>query len=90
MNNLLPPKRVKKCLLLLCLLLPLKAVAQEDDSWESVYREVMTVEDGESAEWEETLDWLTELASTPMDLNTATREQLEALPFLTEQQVEDL
>jgi len=77
-------------LLSLFTFLPYFATAQDDQSWEDVLREVMTVEDGESAEWEETLDWLTELATAPMDLNTVTREQMEALPFLTEQQVEDL
>ncbi len=82
------------CFLLLCLFLfvPFPIVAQTDDeqSWEDVLREVMTVEDGESAEWEEMLQMLTQLEQQPLDLNTATREELESLPFLTSQQVEDL
>lgn len=52
--------------------------------------EVMTQEDAESEAWEETYEQLCELEQHPLDINSATREQLEALPFLTSQQVEEL
>ena len=72
------------------LLQPAEAAAQDDQSWEDVLREVMTVEDGESAEWEETLQLLTAMEQQPMDLNAATREEFETLPFLTAQQLDEL
>ena len=39
---------------------------------------------------EENYDLLSNLASHPIDLNKATREELEQLPFLTATQVEDI
>lgn len=79
---------------LLFLLLGLSVVspagAQTQPSWEQLFHELMTVEDGESADWEETFELLSELAAHPMDVNTVSREQLEMLPFLTSQHVEEL
>ena len=42
--------------------------------------------DNESANWDEILEDITQ----PIDLNNATKEQLERLPFLTDQQIENL
>lgn len=77
-------------LLLIVLVLGMPVNAQEARPWERYLNEVMTQEDSESASWEETYEQLCELEQHPFDLNTATREQLEALPFLTAQQVEEL
>lgn len=52
--------------------------------------EVMTQEDAASETWEESYEQLCELEQHPLDINSATREQLEGLPFLTSQQVEEL
>lgn len=57
---------------------------------EAYINEVMTQEDATSETWEETYEQLCELSQHPLDINSATREQLEALPFLTSQQVEEL
>lgn len=62
----------------------------EQPTWEQTISELMTAEDAESEAWEETMQLLTEQASHPINLNTATREDLEQLPFLTAQQVEQL
>ena len=40
--------------------------------------------------WENTYDELCELETHPINLNTATREELETLPFLDDQQIQDL
>lgn len=65
--------------------------AQESQhSWESLLNDVMALEDGESLSWQETYDILCELEQHPIDLNNATREDLEAIPFLTAQQVMDI
>ena len=74
----------------LWLWLALGVTAQEQRPWEQYLNEVMTVEDAGSTTWEETYDMLCELEQHPMDINHATREQLEELPFLSAQQVEGI
>lgn len=63
--------------------------AQEVTSWEQIYEEIMSVEE-ESDIWEANHELLQELAAHPLDINSASREELEQLPFLSEQQVMDL
>ena len=75
--------------LLLCgLLTALTVSSQTPRPWEQLLAETMTADDMESAAWDDTYQMLCELEQQPLNLNTATREQLEALPFLTGQQVE--
>lgn len=52
--------------------------------------EVMTQDEAELEGWEETYELLCELEQHPLDINSATREQLEELPFLSAQQVEEI
>ena len=73
----------------LCML-PMALGAQEERPWREYLNEVMTVEDAESSQWEDVYDLLCELSQHPFDLNTATRSQLEDLPFLSAQQIEEL
>ena len=68
----------------------LGAAAQDTYPWEEYLREVMTAEDAESSAWEEVYDQLCELSLHPFDINTATRSQLEDLPFLSAQQIEEI
>ncbi len=79
---------MKKVLFLVMLLFPLVVSAQHD--WQEVLRQWMTAEDMEEGYGEETLEQLEELATTPLNLNQTSREELEQLPFLTAQQVEEL
>ncbi len=72
----------------LFVLTALPASGQGERPWEQLMAEVMTADDMESADWEDTYDLLSELEQQPVDLNTASREQLEALPFLSDRQVE--
>ena len=46
--------------------------AQSDYQWEKYLNEVMSAEDMESAEWEDSYEMLCELAQHPLDLNHAT------------------
>ena len=63
---------------------------QGGESWEQIYQELMNVEDADDeSEWTETYELLEALAQQPIDLNTATRDDLEQLPFLSEEQVMD-
>lgn len=75
--------------LLLCFL-SLTATGQGERPWEQVLASVMTAEDMESADWEDTYELLCQLEQQPINLNTATREELEALPFLSALQVEGI
>ena len=64
--------------------------AQTAEGWEEVYQSVFDVSDDDETEWEAIYDHLQPLAEDPINLNCATREQLEQLPFLSSQQVMDL
>ena len=74
----------------LMFIISLGAGAQEVESLQTYLREVMTAEDVESSTWEDVYDQLCELSQHPFDLNTATRSQLEDLPFLSAQQIEEI
>ncbi len=75
---------------IILLLLTLTASGQTERPWDELLAETMTAEDMEAADWEDTYDMLCELEQQPLNLNTATREELEALPFLSARQVEDI
>ena len=66
------------------------ASAQQEHEWEEYLNEVLTIEDVGTAAWEELYEQLCELNLHPVDLNHASREQLEQLPFLSAQQVEEI
>lgn len=74
--------------MLLLFMVSLGMNAQEEHPWTQYLNEVMTAEDAESESWQETYDLLCELEQHPLDINQATRAQLEELPFLSAQQVE--
>ena len=83
-------KRIHLIVCLMALAFGMGMNAQEARPWERYLNEVMTQEDAESETWEETYELLCELEQHPLDINSATREQLEELPFLSAQQVEEL
>ena len=59
-------------------------------SWQEYLMELSEMEDFEQTAWEDYEEELEELAQHPLNLNTATREEMEHLPFLTPSQVEDI
>lgn len=65
-------------------------LSQDRADWELQFRELMGEEDSESVHWEQMLETLAEYAEHPLDINHATREELEAIPFLTPEQVEEI
>ena len=79
-----------KALFCALLTMAVSGKAQTVHPWEDYLDEVMMREDDGEAIGEEMYEWLCELEQNPLDINTATREQLEQLPFLTAQQVEDI
>lgn len=78
------------CFFWVALMLGMSVSAQSEREWETYLRDVVTVEDVGTAAWEEMYEQLCELDQHPMDLNQASREQLEQLPFLSAQQVEEM
>lgn len=81
-------ENVRIWLVVALLAVALHTAAQENHPWEQYLNEVTTMEEAESASWEDTYELLCELEQHPLDINRATREQLEELPFLSPQQVE--
>ncbi len=59
-------------------------------SWQLYLEQWMTQEDEGDVSWEETYQTLEYLAANPIDINHATKDVLEQLPFLTDTQIEDL
>ena len=64
--------------------------AQQSQKWEEYLQQLNDEEDFQSVSWDEYTDLLTNLSEHPININTATREDLEQLPFLTGQQIEDI
>lgn len=82
---------MRNCILVLIFTLSCFAVnAQEQHDWQQLYDELMTEEEQEELMNEENYVLLCSLSTQPINLNKATREDLEQLPFLTAKQVEDI
>ena len=81
---------MKHYILALLFMASLSISAQEQRTWEQVWQEMNCAEDMEDDEWEDTYERLSMLADNPLDLNHCSREDLEQLPFLSDQQVMDL
>ena len=81
-----------KHLLLTCLmgLISLTSIAQQTYDWEDLFEELYASSEENIGTKEETFELLTDLAEHPLNLNTASQEELERIPFLTAEQIEDL
>ncbi len=79
-------------LLGICAFLPMTVFAQQYDSWQQAWQETMNPEDNDEdvLSLEDYYDLLQDLSEHPIDLNSTTHEELEQLPFLSEQQVMDI
>ena len=66
------------------------AFAQNKPEWETYYEQLTDIENAENASWEEVYEALCYLEEHKINLNTATREDLEQLIFLTDEQMEEL
>ena len=80
----------KRILLIALALFALGCMAQGTKNWEEYLNELSDMEDMDNVSWEQYHDILAEYAEQPMNINTATREDLERLPFLGNQQIEDI
>jgi hypothetical protein len=64
--------------------------AQSEQGWEECYDEIHSADGQDDTNRETDYDILCELASHPININTAAREDLERIPFLSSQQVESI
>lgn len=70
---------------------PTVALAQTNETLQDLYSDYLSEnEEQESAAQENYMEILQEYAEHPIDINAATREDLERLPFLAGQQVEEI
>lgn len=81
-------KRLILFCLILCSTIPI--VAQQNMTWEECFEQFYAESEINESDKEEIFALLSELAEHPLDLNTATREDLERIPFLNAQQIEDI
>lgn len=78
-------------LLVLLLSLTTRIVsAQGTNDWEKTFYELLEEEDLESSDYESSFDVMSDLAAHPLNINTATREDWERIPFLNATEIEDL
>lgn len=82
-----------KIILLTAMLLVTPALEAQDTFlpfWEETLEQLSMEGDGDTQHWEDELEELSRRLEEPLDLNTATRAQLEQFPFLSDLQIENL
>ena len=68
----------------------LTSAAQQSYEWEELFEELYASNDENTDAKEQTFELLADLSEHPLNLNTASREELERIPFLTAEQIEDI
>ena len=84
---------MKRISIIFLLWMPLAVVAQTpSEGWDELMQQLSEelVDADDEQQWESQLELLTELHENPLDINSASREQLLALPFLSERAVDGL
>ena len=74
---------IRKVLLIIISMFSLTCVSQTQEGWEEAFRQWIDAEETESSAIENVYEELSEIADHPINLNQASREDLEKLPFLT-------
>lgn len=81
---------IRNVLLTIISTISLTCASQTQEGWEEAFRRWIDAEETESSAIENVYEDLSEAADHPINLNQADREDLEKLPFLTVQQIEEL
>lgn len=66
------------------------AQSMENYPWQQYLDQLSETDDYENVSWENYEEMLSEYAEHPLNLNVATKEELEQFPFLSAQQIEDI
>lgn len=82
--------KIRKSIAAIVLILVCSMADAQTLSWENTLSQLLTDDENESLSWENTFETLSELGQSPININTATREDLQRIPFLNEQQIEDI
>ena len=77
-------------LIFACSTSAISPLAAQQREWEQYLYQLGELEDAKTEESEYYFDMLCDLEKNPMNINTATREELEQLPFLKAKDVEDI
>ncbi|MBP3757963.1 MAG: helix-hairpin-helix domain-containing protein [Prevotella sp.] len=64
--------------------------AQNTADWETYFEQLTAMEDAETADWENAYEVVSQLAAHPLDINSATRDDLERIPFLSDTQIAEI
>ena len=94
-TTVIPTEKLKVSLRLTVLLpvlflLLLSAGAQTERPWVRFFQEVAACEDDDTGLDDETYETLCSLETNPLNINSATPDDLSRLPFLTERQIDDI
>lgn len=84
---------MRRISIIFLLWMPLAVVAQTpSEGWDELMQQLSEelVDADDEQQWESQLELLTELHENPLDINSASREQLLALPFLSERAVDGI
>lgn len=81
---------MKKYIFTTMLMLSLWATPSFSQSWEELLQQLCDNEDFESDHWNDILESLADLALHPININASTGEDLHQIPFLTDQEIEDI
>src|SRR5574344_3024330 len=65
-------------------------ITKSDSQWEKYVEELNGQEEFESVDWDAYYDHLADLHEHPININTIQKEDLEQMPFLSAQQIEDI
>ena len=68
----------------------LLASAQQQHEWEQYLYQIGEMEDMEAVDWEAYFDMFCDFEASPLNINTATREELEQFPFLSAKDLKPL
>ena len=81
---------MRQYLLFLFLVCCLSVSAQQQKTWEEVWHQMISEGDLDEEYSEDSYEYLQQLSENPINLNQTSRKELEQLPFLSEQQIDDL
>ena len=60
------------------------------NTWEEVVEQLVVDEEEDSYQWESLMEELADLKEHPININTATKEQLQRFPFLSDRLIENI
>ena len=60
------------------------------NTWEEVVEQLVVDEEEDSYQWESLMEELADLKEHPININTATKEQLQRFPFLSDLLIENI